>query len=258
MDQLSYLDDPQHAMVEPKILIITGAGLSAESGLDTFRGGDGLWDKHAVEEICNEVTWQENYEQVHAFYNGLRQKLGQAMPNPAHHAIARIQSDFGDYVQIVTQNVDDLLERAGAKEVLHLHGELTKMQCDHCGHTWSIGYEGFDYKAMHNQVCLQCGSGSRIGPDVVFFGGRAPAYEHLTDRLNAIAHPDSIVVVSGTQGNVIPIDQYLANAACTKLLNNLEPSISINHQAYDQVWFKPASQAWQDIEAFIHNEWLLV
>src|SRR5690625_2670096 len=111
---------------QPRIFIFTGSGISAESGLSTFRGNDGLWNNHSIDDVCNEYTWRENYALVHDFYNDLRQSLADTKPNEAHISIARIQQQFGDRVSIVTQNVDDLLERAGATNVLHLHGHLDR------------------------------------------------------------------------------------------------------------------------------------
>lgn len=260
MNLFDYIpDEPSLAEhIDPKVIIFTGAGLSAESGIPTFRGDDGLWNHHRIEDICNEATWQQNYIQVHRFYNDLRQQLGNATPNLAHQAIGRLHAQLGDDLIVITQNVDDLLERAGVSDVLHLHGQLTQMHCTHCNKVWDIGYKPFKFDHPGCQACSYCGHYSTIKPNIVFFGGHAPSYLHLSAALNAIHHPDSIVIVSGTQGNVVPIDRYLTDACCTKILNNLQPSDAINERTYDQVYFEPASQAWLKIEHYIQKHWLSV
>ena len=114
-------------MDKPKLIVISGAGLSAESGMALFRGGNGLWNGHKISEVCWFPTWQANARLVYSFYNGLRVDLGTREPNPAHIKLAEWQRLYGAI--LVTQNVDDLLERAGCQDVLHLHGFLTSMQC---------------------------------------------------------------------------------------------------------------------------------
>lgn len=263
MNLFDYIPDEPGLVphIDPKVIIFTGAGLSAESGLATFRDDQqegavghpiGLWNNHPIAEVCNEATWQANYDQVHAFYNDLRQQLGSAQPNNAHQTIARLQQQLGQDVVVITQNVDNLLERAGVSDVLHLHGLLTQMHCTQCDKVWDIGYQSFNPQ----QACCYCGNQNTIKPNIVFFGGRAPNYQHLQAALSGIYHPDSIVIVSGTQGNVVPIDEHLAQACCTKVLNNLAPSDHINDKTYDQVYFEPASQAWLKIEAYIQQNWL--
>lgn len=244
-------------LAEPTIIIFTGSGISAESGISTFRGNDGLWNNHRIDDVCNEAKWLQNYELVHGFYNDLRVKLKQVKPNLAHQAIARIQQSYPGDVLVITQNVDDLFERAGVEGVLHLHGELTKLECDVCGHAWLHGYESFDDNEQ-KKACPNCGSKGQIKPNIVFFGGRAPKYEVLHEWLEHANHPDSIVIVCGTQGNVVPIDSLLQNALATKMLNNLEPSSYINHKSFDQVYFEPATTAWPKIESYIEQNWLIV
>ncbi|MBE0470837.1 MAG: NAD-dependent deacetylase [Methyloprofundus sp.] len=244
-------------LVDPKIIIFSGSGLSAESGVPTFRGKEGLWNGYRIEEVCSEHSWLKNYEQVHLFYNHMREALQKVEPNVAHQSIAKIQRQYGDNVLVVTQNVDDLLERSGVEGVLHLHGQLTKMECDVCGHAWTQGYKPFDY-ALKNQTCKNCGSHDQIKPHIVFFGGRAPDYEILYEWLEYAHHPDSIVIVCGTQGNVVPIDSLLQDALATKILNNFESSDYINHNNFDHVFFEPATTAWPKIESYIEQNWLIV
>ncbi|HLS17816.1 MAG TPA: Sir2 family NAD-dependent protein deacetylase [Paenalcaligenes sp.] len=238
--------------MQPKIFIFTGSGISAESGLTTFRGSDGLWNDHSIDDVCNEHTWRHNYALVHDFYNDLRRTLADSEPNQGHHSIANIQKKYGDAVDIVTQNVDDLLERAGAHNVLHLHGDLTELCCADCGHEWAIGYTLVDLSQPEHTQCPSCqGDNHCVRPNIVFFGGPAPYYQTLYQWLAQASHPHSLFVVSGTQGNVVPIDSLLAQVEGKKVLNNLEPSPYIDEQHYAHVLYAPATEAWPQIEAFI-------
>lgn len=240
----------------PRIFIFTGSGISAESGLTTFRGSDGLWNNHSIDDVCNEYTWRENYGLVHEFYNNLRQSLADTEPNQAHFSIAEIQQLYGDRVSIVTQNVDDLLERAGATEVLHLHGHLCELRCADCDHEWSIGYELIDIQHSDHMQCPACGQTEQcVRPNIVFFGGPAPYYQTMYQWLAAASHPESVFIVSGTQGNVVPINSLLAQVEGRRLLNNLEPSPYIDEQHYDEVFYAPATQAWPQIVDYLRAHW---
>src|SRR5690606_6210066 len=115
------------------IVVLTGAGISAESGLATFRGPDGLWEGHRVEDVCTPEALARDPALVHAFYDARRAALGMVEPNAAHHALARLDAEWPGELLIVTQNVDDLHERAGARRVLHMHGELLSALCAACG-----------------------------------------------------------------------------------------------------------------------------
>lgn len=238
--------------MQPKIFIFTGSGISAESGLTTFRGGDGLWNNHSIDDVCNEHTWRQNYNLVHDFYNDLRETLADSLPNQGHHSIANIQKTYGDAVSLVTQNVDDLLERAGASDVLHLHGDLTELCCADCGHEWSIGYELVDHSNHQQLQCPGCqGSNQCVRPNIVFFGGPAPYYQTMYHWLAHASHPQSLFIVSGTQGNVVPIDSLLAQVDGQKILNNLEPSPYIDERNYTHVLYAPATEAWPQIEKLV-------
>ncbi|HRQ89200.1 MAG TPA: Sir2 family NAD-dependent protein deacetylase, partial [Bacteroidia bacterium] len=116
----------------PHLFLLTGAGVSAESGLATFRGAGGLWEGHRVEEVASPEGFADDPALVHRFYNQRRRQLRSVAPNEAHRAIARLQREYPGRVALVTQNVDDLHERAGSPEVIHLHGELLKARCEFC------------------------------------------------------------------------------------------------------------------------------
>src|SRR5690625_2597289 len=233
---------------QPKIFIFTGSGISAESGLTTFRGSDCLWNNHSIDDVCNEHTWRQNYALVHDFYNDLRQTLAETEPNQAHYTIAELQQRYGSAVQLVTQNVDDLLERAGATDVLHLHGYLSELRCSDCDHEWDIGYTLVDLNDARHLQCPDCGHDSQcVRPNIVFFGGPAPYYQTMYRWLGEASHPQSLFIVSGTQGNVVPIDSFMAQVDGRKILNNLEPSPYIDEHNYSKSFYEPATQAWPQI-----------
>ena len=237
----------------PKIIIFSGAGLSAESGISTFRDSNGLWENHKIEEICNESTWKKNFEKVHNFYNERRVQLASVEPNEAHKTIKRMYDKFGDDLIIATQNVDDLLERAGipADEIIHLHGELTKMHCTACGHKWEIGYSEFN---TETDRCPNCNSLKGVKPDIVFFNGAAPKYMDLYNSLNYLYSDSSYLVVIGTMGNVVPIDSYTSHIhKSKKILNNLEESEYIDAENYNYVFYEPATTALPKIEELLKD-----
>lgn len=151
-----------------KLIVFSGAGLSAESGLSTFRSVNGLWSKHAIEQVCDLTTWEANYEAVHSFHNARRAEVGVAMPNDAHRFVAEWQRRYKTI--ILTQNVDNLLERAGCTDVIHLHGHVQEMICMECQNVWNIGYRPWET----NDRCPLCGSVGHVKPNVVFFNEFPP------------------------------------------------------------------------------------
>jgi len=150
------------------IVILTGAGISAESGIDTFRDAGGLWENHPVEKVATPEGFARDPELVHQFYNLRRAALKTVKPNPAHIALARLEaslSDKGGALTIVTQNVDDLHERGGAQAVIHMHGILTSMLCGHCEHRWEHLHD-----TTPDMTCPKCHVGHVCRPDIVWFG----------------------------------------------------------------------------------------
>jgi NAD-dependent deacetylase len=123
-----------------KVVIFSGAGISAESGLSTFRDSGGLWEQYKIEEICQSGCLSWNRENTLDFYDKRRAQLNNAKPNYAHEQIAKLQAKYPNDIAIITQNVDDLFERAGCKDILHLHGFLPRLRCEECGATHLIGY----------------------------------------------------------------------------------------------------------------------
>lgn len=200
------------------IVVLTGAGISAESGLDTFRDKDGIWSKVDFREVATPEGFAADPVKVHAFYNQRRKGLGSARPNAAHYALARLERDYPGEVTIVTQNIDNLHELAGSKKLIHMHGEIARVLCSNCGqrHEWldDLGVE---------TPCPACGSTGYMRPDVVWFGEMPYHMERIYRLLNDCA----LFVSIGTSGNVYPAAQFVeeaARAGARTIELNLEPS----------------------------------
>ena len=177
-----------------RITFFTGAGVSAESGLATFRSGsDALWEQHRIEDVCNIDTFEDNYLLVHQFYNQRRAQLADVQPNSAHLAIAKLQQQYPEQVSIMTSNVDDLHERAGSPSVTHLHGFLPELIDLETGEITNIGYKPFESSnaALHYK------------PNVIFFGEAAPAYRQLYEHIEQLDE-DDLVITIGSSEQVIP------------------------------------------------------
>ncbi|PIE11847.1 MAG: NAD-dependent protein deacylase [Rhodobacterales bacterium] len=213
------------------ITILSGAGLSAESGLGTFRDKDGLWTKYDLSEVATPEGFARNPKLVQDFYNARRKNCVEAAPNAAHDALARLSTRPG--VTLITQNIDDLLERAGAQSVIHMHGELMRALCGACGHRW-------DAPAVMqvSDPCPACGAPA-TRPDVVWFGEMPYRME---DCEAALWEADLFVSI-GTSAEVYPAAGFvdLAKQAGARTLEiNLEPS-GRSH-IFDEVLTGPASE----------------
>jgi NAD-dependent deacetylase len=198
-------------------MIFSGAGISADSGIRTFRDSDGLWENHSIEQVCTASTWKRNPEMVHAFYNARRLELVACEPNPAHHMVRRIQQRYPD-ASIITQNVDDLFEKAGCENVVHVHGRLTDMKCEHCARKFDIGNRAWDYQTE----CCQCGCRKGVRPGIVMFGDDAPLYSVMYRRIEQVKHTTGVLVVIGTSGQVVPIGEMAEDLPGMTILSNLE------------------------------------
>ena len=230
----------------PKLVVFTGAGLSAESGIPTFRVGvDALWEGHSVEEVCYISTWKQNRAAVHQFYNARRTASAGAEPNAAHRALAAWQRRWG--AELITQNVDDLLERAGAEDVVHLHGRIGHMLCTACGHRWHIGNRDWNWET---ERCPKCSSIKGVKPDVVFFGEEAPLYARLNKVVEDLGAGD-VALVMGTSCDVVHFDLMLERKRCFKAINSLDPigELGTRVLVFDMVLGMPASQALPKLEA---------
>jgi NAD-dependent deacetylase len=200
------------------IVILTGAGISAESGLATFRGPGGLWEGHRVEDVCTPEALAADPELVHRFYDDRRAALATVEPNAAHRALARLDAEWPGGLLIVTQNVDDLHERAGAKRLIHMHGELLSALCADCGDRGP--WEG---RLPPGTACGACDSLS-LRPDIVFFGEMPYAME----QIDAAIRDCDLFVSVGTSGAVYPAAGFVQTAryvGAATLEMNLEPSL---------------------------------
>ena len=201
------------------IVILTGAGVSAESGLATFRGPDGLWEGHRVDDVCTPEAYLRDPALVHAFYDARRAKLGTVEPNAAHDALARLDAEWPGELLLITQNVDDLHERAGSKRLLHMHGELTKGWCLACDERFAwTGDMG------EGAQCPACRVSGSVRPDIVWFGEMP--YE--MDRIDEALRNADLFVSVGTSGAVYPAAGFVQTArycGARTLEVNLEPSL---------------------------------
>ncbi|HEU4811002.1 MAG TPA: NAD-dependent deacylase [Nocardioides sp.] len=200
-----------------RVVVLTGAGISAESGVPTFRDADGLWEGHRVEDVATPEAFDRQPSVVHRFYDARRAALAAVEPNPAHKALARLEGALHDDLLLVTQNIDDLHERGGSKRVLHMHGELRSALCRGCrGRSRWTGDLG-DFPP-----CPRCGV-SELRPDVVWFGEIPYDMDAIQD---AIELADLFVSI-GTSGAVYPAAgfvQYAARHGVHTLELNLQPS----------------------------------
>lgn len=186
------------------IVILTGAGVSAESGIRTFRGPDGLWEGHRVEEVATPEGFARDPALVYAFYNARRQSVRAALPNAAHLALARLERELSAPVTLVTQNIDDLHERAGSRHVIHMHGELLKARCCQCEAVvpWTEDLDG-------GSVCPECRRSGVLRPHVVWFGEIPLRLEEIAAAIEGA----SLFVAIGTSGQVYPAAGFAAHAA---------------------------------------------
>ncbi len=199
------------------IVVLTGAGISAESGIPTFRASDGLWENHHVEDVATPEGFAANPQLVHQFYNARREAAKSAQPNPAHIALADFETAFSGNYLLVTQNVDTLHERAGSKSLIHMHGQLEQMKCTKCEANWA-----FDGDSSIDDKCPHCNK-QTTRPDIVWFGEMPYQMENIWAALDNC----DLFVAIGTSGSVYPAAGFAQIAArkgaqCVEL--NLEPS----------------------------------
>jgi len=199
------------------IVILTGAGISAESGLKTFRDAGGLWENHRVEDVATPEAFRRDPVLVHTFYNQRRAQLKEAQPNAAHAALARLEREWPSEVLVVTQNVDDLHDRAGSRNLIHMHGELLMVRCVRCArvHPW----EG---ETTVETPCPACGRSGGMRPHIVWFGEMPLEMERIGEALERCGQ----FVAVGTSGNVYPAAGFVGQvpASARSLELNLEAS----------------------------------
>ena len=188
-----------------KIVILTGAGISAESGLNTFRDDNGLWENHRVEDVATPEAFARDPGLVYRFYNLRRAQLTSAevQPNPAHQALAKLEQHYQDKVLLVTQNVDNLHEQAGSRRVMHMHGDLLSARCCHSGKSY-VTSASFDASSQ----CPCCAPANKIRPNIVWFG-EMPLY--MEEIYRALSEADLFISI-GTSGSVYPAAGFVREA----------------------------------------------
>ena len=234
-----------------KVLILSGAGISAESGISTFRNSGGLWEEYDVSVVCNHDSMQKHEDVTIEFYDKRRAELESKEPNYAHKRVAELKNMYKQEIAVITQNVDNLFEKAGLNkgDVIHLHGFLTQLRCQnmYCGNVFDIGYK--KQNELNGGKCPTCSS--KLRPNIVFFGEQAPMYEELNRHIQDC----ELFVVIGTSGNVIGVNT-IAQFADKSILNNYEPSSAIEEKLFSKVLYKKATEAIdeiaKEIEAFLN------
>jgi len=200
-----------------RIVVLTGAGISAESGVPTFRDSGGLWEGHDVEDVATPEGYERDPDTVLRFYDARRRAAASVTPNAAHRALARLEGAIGEDLLVVTQNVDDLHERAGSHSLVHMHGELRRALCTTCG-----ARPEWDADLIDRPHCPACGERT-LRPDVVWFG----EMPYDLDRIEQAVVGCELFVSVGTSGAVYPAAGYVALAAAFGARTvelNLEPS----------------------------------
>ena len=217
------------------IVILTGAGISRESGLATFRDPDGIWAKVRIEDVATPDAFGRDPARVHGFYNMRRAQLldPAVAPNAAHRALARLQREWRGRVTLVTQNIDDLHERGGSAGLIHMHGEILKALCAACGRTHAHAGD-----LDTSRTCPDCGRSGSLRPDVVWFGEMPYHMERISDALARCL----LFLSIGTSGTVYPAAGFVREARMAGARTveiNLEPSEG--HSLFDECRHGPAS-----------------
>jgi len=186
---------------DDRVFVLTGAGISAESGLATFRGSGGLWEGERVEDVASPRGWKRDPECVWRFYSERRKAAARAEPNAAHLALAELERRLGERYFLCTQNVDDLHERAGSRNLVHMHGELFQSRCDQCAR------DAFRDTRLYESAAeqMQCECGGRIRPDIVWFGEVPFHMERIAEELQSC----TVMLVIGTSGVVQPAASFV-------------------------------------------------
>lgn len=221
----------------PRIVVLTGAGISAESGLRTFRDAGGLWEGHRIEEVATPEAFARNPALVHDFYNLRRAAMVAAAPNAAHLALARLEAALPGQVLVITQNVDDLHDRGGSRALIHMHGELSRALCAACDHRWDA-----PQVMRPSDPCPVCAAPA-TRPDIVWFGEIPYQMEAIWGALRGC----EVFAAIGTSGQVYPAAAFAQDAAragaATVEINLAASAIS---RDFDRMISGPATQAVPD------------
>ncbi len=218
-----------------EMVVLTGAGVSKESGINTFRDAEGEWTKYRIEDVASPEAFASNPGIVHSFYNARRAHLLEAevQPNAAHRALVQLEEVLGDRFMLITQNVDDLHERAGSRRVIHMHGELLKARCTHCGAVTDVTVD-----LGQGESCPTCAQENTLRPHIVWFGEMPLQMEEIFQALGRCSH----FIAIGTSGTVYPAALFVEHASksgATTVELNLEKSE--NARSFGESIYGPAT-----------------
>jgi NAD-dependent deacetylase len=228
---------------EDRVFVLTGAGISAESGLPTFRADDGLWAGYRIEDVCTPDAWRRDPAAVWEFYSARRESSQNARPNPAHVALADLERRIGDRFFLCTQNVDDLHERAGSVRLLHMHGELGKSRCER-----ECGRPPIEDRTIYKNLAEvgRCTCGGRLRPHIVFFGEIPLEMERIQDEIAQT----TLMVVVGTSGSVYPAAGFVHWARQRKARTvYVGPEDPLNAHAFTNIVLGKAGELMPDLFA---------
>lgn len=229
-----------------KIVVLTGAGISAESGIKTFRASDGLWEEHRVEDVATPEGFEANPKLVQMFYNERRRKLFEVEPNAAHLALAKLEQKIGNNLLVVTQNIDDLHERAGTKNLIKMHGSLFEVRCVKSGKIYH-----WEKDIADKDLCSCCPTPQVLRPHIVWFGEMPIDMDKIFKALSQC----DIFVSIGTSGNVYPAAGFVREAkyyGAKTVELNLEPSVG--NSLFDEAKYGKATELVPEFVETIINQ----
>jgi len=227
-----------------RVFVLTGAGVSAESGLKTFRDQGGLWEGYRVEDVATPEAWDEDAVRVWRFYSQRRRDAGQARPNAAHRALAELETQLGDRFFLCTQNVDDLHERAGSQRLVHMHGELFVSRCES-----NCGRPPFPDRSLveSEEAIACCACGGRIRPHIVWFGEIPLEMERIRKEIDRC----TVMLVVGTSGAVYPAANFVRWAGPRVRKVYIGPEEPMNAEAFSQIVLGDAGEV---LPGLVHPE----
>ncbi len=226
------------------IVVLTGAGVSQESGISTFRDAGGVWQKYSIEDVATPEAFARQPDTVHAFYNDRRRKLqdtGAIRPNAAHEALARLEHEWPGEVTVITQNIDNLHERAGSQNLIHMHGELLKVRCNTCG-----AVQPWHEDVTRRTACPACANPDTLRPHVVWFGEMPFHLDTIMAKLDDCGWFLSV----GTSGNVYPAAGFVDRVRAVGQARTVELNYEASGGAFDDARHGPATEV---VPAFVED-----
>jgi len=223
-----------HISIADRVFILTGAGVSAESGIPTFRGAGGLWRNHRIEEVASPYAWQRDPRLVWEFYSMRRRVAAAARPNPGHEALAKVEESLQDRLFLCTQNVDDLHEQAGSRRVVHMHGELFKSRCDRCDRAPFEDVETYEPP----RPIPRCHCGGQIRPHICWFGETPHSLDEIGEALDGC----TTFIAIGTSGSVEPAASFVARVRGRARTIYIGPEEPANSFAFTDCYWGKAGE----------------